>query len=140
MRLTVRYVLASLCYLVVGITLAALAFTGFISFNVTAFYFMQLYGFVAMMIFGLSYLFIPAFSHAFLHSLRLARVQFWLANIGTISLTTAMSGLIPHEYARWIIPSGFVFQILAIYAHAYNIVMTLYQWKKSPGRRLAEEK
>ncbi len=84
MQLSLKYVKASLIYLVVGATLMLLTFSRFLNFEITAFYFMQLYGFVAMMIFGLSYLFIPAFAHAFLHSLRLAKLQFWLMNIGVI--------------------------------------------------------
>lgn len=133
MRLTLRYVTASLVYLVAGITLAALTFSGILRMGLAAYYFMQLYGFVAMMIFGLSYLFIPAFSHAYLHSIRLARVQFWLANFGTIGLTVGFSGYIPVKFDQPVIYASFVLQSLAIYAHAYNIWMTIRGWKGSPG-------
>jgi hypothetical protein len=78
MQLSLRYVKASLVYLVVGGSLLLTTFTHVLAIEMTAFYFMQLYGFVAMMIFSLSYLFVPSFSHAFLHSLKLAKLQFWL--------------------------------------------------------------
>lgn len=61
MQLSLKYVKASLIYLVVGGTLILLTFAHLLPFEMTAFYFMQLYGFVAMMIFGLSYLFVPSF-------------------------------------------------------------------------------
>jgi len=140
MRVTLRYVVASISYLVVGITLVALTFLDVVHLNLTAFYFMQLYGFVAMMIFGLSYLFIPAFSHAFLYSLRLAKLQFWLANVGTIGLSVALSGALTSSYARLLMSPAFVIQVLAVYVHAYNIIMTLRKWKKSPGREIAERR
>jgi len=66
MQLSLRYAKASLAYLMVGGTLLLLTFTHLLPFTMTAFYFMQLYGFVAMMIFGLPYLFVPSFAHAFL--------------------------------------------------------------------------
>src|SRR5208282_5156950 len=97
MQLSLRYVKASLIYLVAGGTLLLLTFGRVLSFEMTAFYFMQLYGFVAMMIFGLSYLFVPSFAHAFLHSLRLAKIQFWLMNIGIIGMTIAFSGMLPYS-------------------------------------------
>jgi len=87
MQLSLRYVKASLIYLISGGTLLLLTFAHILPFEMTAFYFMQLYGFVAMMIFGLSYLFVPSFAHAFLHSLRLAKMQFWLMNLGIIGMT-----------------------------------------------------
>ncbi len=69
MQLSLRYVKASLIYLVAGGTLLLLTFGHILSFEMTAFYFMQLYGFVAMMIFGLSYL-------LFHHSLTLSFIVF----------------------------------------------------------------
>ncbi len=53
-RLSLKYVKASIIYLVAGSTLALLTFSDVMPFAITAFYFIQLYGFVAMMIFGLS--------------------------------------------------------------------------------------
>ena len=58
-------------------------------------------GKVAMMIFGLSCLFVPSFAHAFLHSLKLAKLQFWLINFGVAGLTVSFSGLLPYsEYLQ----------------------------------------
>src|SRR5574341_274355 len=89
MSLSLRYAKASILYLAAGATLVFLTFTGIFPISLTAFYFMQLYGFVAMMIFGVSYLLVPAFAHGPLYSPKLANSQFWLLNIGTIGLSVA---------------------------------------------------
>ena len=140
MQLSLRYVKASLVYLVLGGSLLLLTFTHVLAFEMTAFYFMQLYGFVAMMIFGLSYLFVPSFSHAFLHSLRLAKLQFWLMNIGVLGLTVSFSGLLPYTTSlKFIVVGSLVVQVLALYLHAYNLWLTMRGWKGSPGEALAKQ-
>jgi cbb3-type cytochrome oxidase subunit 1 len=106
----------------------------------TAFYFMQLYGFVAMMIFGLSYLFVPSFAHGFLHSLRLAKMQFWLMNLGVVAMTISFSGLIPfNPNARYLVIGSLMVLVLALYLHAYNLWKTMRAWKGSPGEKLARD-
>ena len=140
MRLSLRYVKASLVYLVVGGSLLLATFTHAIAFEMSAFYFMQLYGFVAMMIFGLSYLFVPSFSHAFLHSLKLAKLQFWLMNLGVIGLTVSFSGLMPYtENLKFIVVGSLIIQVVALYLHAYNLWLTMRGWKGSPGDTLARQ-
>lgn len=138
MRLSLKYVKASLIYLTSGGTLLVLTFAHMLSFDMSAFYFMQLYGFVAMMIFGLSYLFVPSFSHAFLYSLRLARMQFWLMNVGVIGMTASFSGLIPYNpNTTYLVIGSLVVLVLALYLHAYNLLRTMQAWKGSPGEKLA---
>lgn len=138
MQLSLKYVKASLLYLVVGATLLLLTFTHILPFEMTAFYFMQLYGFVAMMIFGLSYLFVPSFAHAFLHSLRLAKLQFWLMNIGVIGLSISFSGLLPYDpNVKFLVIGSLVIQVIALYMHAYNLWQTMLAWKGSPGEKMA---
>lgn len=140
MQLSLKYVKASLIYLVVGATLLLLTFGHLLPFEITAFYFMQLYGFVAMMIFGLSYLFVPSFAHAFLYSLRLVKLQFWLMNIGVIGLTISFSGLLPYDPSiRFLIIGFLLVQVVALYLHAYNIWRTMRGWKGSPGEKLARD-
>lgn len=140
MQLSLKYVKASLLYLLVGGTLLLLTFTHLLPFEMTAFYFMQLYGFVAMMIFGLSYLFVPSFAHAFLHSLRLAKLQFWLTNIGVIGLTISFSGMLPYSPSvNFIVIGSLVIQVLSLYMHAYNLLQTMRAWKGSPGEKLARQ-
>jgi hypothetical protein len=140
MQLSLRYVKASLLYLVAGASLMLLTFSHILAFEMTAFYFMQLYGFVAMMIFGLSYLFVPSFAHAFLHSLRLARLQFWLMNVGVIGLTVSFSGLVPYNSTLTaLIVGSLLVQVVALYLHAYNLWRTMRGWKGSPGEKLARE-
>jgi hypothetical protein len=138
MQLSLKYVRASIMYLAAGGTLLVLTFSHLIPFALTAFYFMQLYGFVAMMIFGLSYLFVPSFAHAFLYSLRLARLQFWLMNIGIIGMTVVFSGIMPYNPNIEFGGVGFLsVLVLALYIHVYNLWMTMRDWKGSPGERLA---
>ena len=140
MQFSLKYVKASLAYLAVGGTLLLLVFSHLLSFDLMAFYFMQLYGFVAMMIFGLSYLFVPSFSHAFLHSMRLARLQFWLMNVGVIGMTTAFSGLLPYNPDIKFAYVGFLLILVcALYIHVYNLWKTMRGWKGSPGEKLAHE-
>jgi len=111
-----------------------------LAFEMTAFYFMQLYGFVAMMIFGLSYLFVPSFAHAFLHSLKLAKLQFWLMNVGVLGLTASFSGLLPYgPYLAPFVIGSILVQVVALYMHAYNLWQTMRSWKGSPGEKLARE-
>ena len=122
MQLSLKYVKASLIYLVAGGTLMLLSFTRLLPFEMTAFYFMQLYGFVAMMIFGLSYLFVPSFAHAFLYSLRLAKLQFWLMNLGVVGLTMSFSGLLLYEpNARFIVICSLSVQVFAIYLRLQSL-------------------
>jgi hypothetical protein len=138
MQLSLKYVKASITWLAVGGTLLVLTFSHILSFDLTAFYFMQLYGFVAMMIFGLSYLFVPSFAHAFLHSLRLARLQFYLMNLGVLGMTAVFSGLIPYNPdIRFATVGSLMVLVLALYIHAYNLWMTMRAWKGSPGEKLA---
>jgi len=138
MRLSLKYVKASLVYLAAGVTLLLLTFSHVIPFELTGFYFMELYGFVAMMIFGLSYLFVPSFAHAFLHSMRLANLQFWLMNIGVVGVASVFSGLIPYNPAIKYANIGFLFVlVIAVYIHVFNLWMTMRGWRGSPGEKLA---
>jgi hypothetical protein len=140
MQLSLRYVKASLVYLVAGGSLLLTTFTHALAIDMTAFYFMQLYGFVAMMIFGLSYLFVPSFSHAFLHSLKLAKVQFWLMNLGVVALSASFSGLLPYTASlKFIIVGSIGILVLALCLHAYNLWLTMRGWKGSPGETLAKQ-
>ena len=140
MQLSLKYVKASLIYLVIGGTLLFATFAHILAFEMTAFYFMQLYGFVAMMIFGLSYLFVPSFAHGFLYSLKLAKLQFWLMNFGVIGLTVSFSGLLPYtENLKFLTVGCILVQVFALYLHAYNLWLTMRGWKGSPGEKLAKQ-
>ena len=140
MQLSLKYVKASLIYLVAGATLMLLTFAHVLVFEMTAFYFMQLYGFVAMMIFGLSYLFVPSFAHSFLYSFKLAKLQFWLMNIGIIGLTVSFSGLLPYSPdIKYLVIASLSIQVVALYLHMYNLWRTMRGWKGSPGEKLARE-
>jgi hypothetical protein len=138
MQLSLNYVKASLVYLGAGVTLLLLTFSHVIGFDLTGFYFLQLYGFVAMMIFGLSYLFVPSFAHAYLHSMRLAGLQFWLMNVGVVGMASVFSGVIPYSPAIKYATVGFLLVlVIAIYIHIFNLWMTMRGWRGSPGEKLA---
>jgi len=140
MQLSLRYVKASLVYLTAGVTLLLLTFSHIIAFDLTGFYFLQLYGFVAMMIFGLSYLFVPSFAHTFLHSMRLARLQFWLMNLGVLGMATVFGGIVPYSpYLMYATVLFLLVLVAAVYLHAYNLWMTARGWKGSPGEKLARD-
>jgi hypothetical protein len=140
MQLSLKYVKASLIYLAVGGTLLLATMAHFLPFDLTAFYFLQLYGFVAMMIFGLSYLFVPSFAHSFLHSLKLAKAQFWLMNIGIVGMTTTLSGLLPYNPdLRFLLVGSLSLLVAALYMHVYNLWRTMQAWKGSPGEKLARD-
>lgn len=141
MRLSPKYVKASLAYLAAGVTLLLLTFSHLVAFDLTGFYFLQLYGFVAMMTFGLSYLFVPSFAHSFLHSMRLARFQFWLMNIGIVGMAALFSGLIPYSpIIRYATVEVLLVLAIAVYIHVFNLWTTLRGWKGSPGQRLARDR
>ena len=138
MQLTLKYVKASLTYLTAGVTLLLLTFSHLISFDLTGFYFLELYGFVAMMIFGLSYLFVPSFAHAFLHSMKLATLQFWMMNIGIIGMATVFGGILPYNpNIRYFTVGSLLILACAVYIHVYNLSTTMRAWKGSPGEKLA---
>jgi len=93
---------------------------------------------VAMMIFGLSYLFVPSFAHTFLHSMRLAKLQFWLMNIGVVGMAAVFSGLIPYNPTIKYATVGFLLVLaIAVYTHAFNLWTTMRAWRSSPGEKLA---
>ncbi len=138
MSLGLKYAKASVLYLATGSTLVLLNFLQVISFYMFAFYFMELYGFVASMIFGVSYLLIPAFAHRPLHSVSLAEAQFWLFNIGTIGLTMGFSGLVTGSWVAAVQAAALLFQVVAVYMHAYNIWMTAGGWKGSTGEAITQ--
>lgn len=140
MQLSLKYVKASLVYLAAGGTLLLATFVRVMPFDMTAFYFLQLYGFVAMMIFGLSYLFVPSFAHAFLYSLRLAKAQFWLMNAGIIGMTVSFSGLLPYGIdTTFLVIGSLILLVAALYMHVYNLWRTMQSWKGSPGEKLARD-
>lgn len=130
MRLALNYVRASLVYMVVGLVLIWMSLAGIFPVSQNSFFFMQLYGFVAMMIFGVSYLFVPAFAHTILYSLRLAKTQFWFANLGVVLLTISLSARITGSLFQAVLNSAMLIELLAVVLHALNIFKTISTGKK----------
>jgi hypothetical protein len=140
MRDTLRYIQASLIYMVAGLALYILSLNGVIIFNQDAFFLTQLYGFVAMMIFGISYLFIPAFSHKHLYSLKLIRAQFILANAGVLSMATLFSGVLRlNSPSPILISIPLTLELVAVCTHAFNLWMTMQGYGVVPGAKIARQ-
>lgn len=136
MSLTLKYVAASLLYLTTGTTLIALTMLSILPFSITAFYFMQLYGFVANMIIGLSYLFLPSFSRNYLYSLRAAKTHFVLSNSSVILLTISFSGMF--DLPKIIPGMSLAALALSVYLHVFNILMTIKSNPHTDGDRLLQ--
>ncbi|MBM3897886.1 MAG: hypothetical protein FJ358_05105 [Thaumarchaeota archaeon] len=136
MSLTIKYVMVSLLHLAIGTTLIALTMLSILPFSLTAFYFMQLYGFVANMIIGLSYLLIPSFSRKYLYSLAAAKIHFLLSNSAVILLTISFSGML--DLPKFIPGMSLAALALSVYLHVSNIFMTIRSNPKADGDRLLQ--
>jgi hypothetical protein len=136
MSLTLKYVAASLLYLTIGTTLVALTMLSIFPFSLTAFYFMQLYGFVANMIIGLNYLFIPSFSRNYLYSLGAAKTHFVLSNSAVILLTVSFSGML--DVPKIIPGISLAVLALSVYLHIFNIFMTIKSNPRADGDKLLQ--
>ncbi len=140
MKDTLRYIQASIIYMVGGLALYILSLNSFITFNQDAFFLTQLYGFVAMMIFGISYLFIPAFSHKQLFSLKLIRTQFIVANAGVLSMATLFSGALRlNSPPPFLTSLPLTIEFVAVTIHAFNLWMTLGGYGADPVATLARQ-
>lgn len=123
--LTKRFIYASIAYMIVGMGILAAGIEIY-----TAFYFMQLYGFVGMMIFGISYHVIPRFNgKPHVHSESLGNAHFLLANTGIIGLTISFSSHV-FAAARGVF---FIMLLASLLSYAYNIHRTMEPAKKVLG-------
>jgi hypothetical protein len=72
--------------------------------------------------------------------LRIAKLQFWLMNIGVIGMSISFSGLLPYDpNVEFFVLGSLVVQVVALYLHAYNLWLTMRGWKGSPGEKLARD-
>ena len=87
---------------------------------------MNLLGFVAMMIFGVAYHVIPRFTGNALHSRRLARLHWWLANAGLALMVTGF-GLGPRigSSALPVLAVGGMLSAVGAYTFIYNVWRTI---------------
>ena len=124
MEISLKFVWASLIYLLIGSTLGMLMVLTSSALT-PAHAHVLLIGFVSMMIFGVGYHLLPVFAGTELYSLRLAEIQFWLQNIGLIGLAFTL----PFRYASYNYVLGTsVFgsiSLLAIYIFVYNVARSI---------------
>lgn len=121
------FVQASLIYLVIGVILGVLmsVYEDWTYLFGRAHTHINLIGFVAFMIFGVGYHILPRFTGRPLHSVRLATLHAWLANIGLAGMSLF-----------WILDAGFkgsyLQAIAAIFAIVLGISMLVFiynMWK-----------
>lgn len=123
-RVASRFILMSLIYLAVGVTLGGLIFLG-VRIPVFVHAHLNLYGFLLMFISGVAYKLLPPMfaRRQALFSLRLARVQFWLANAGVVGMVGA--SLLDLK-ATPLGVGGMIMAVAAVWIFVLNMGMTLY--------------
>lgn len=123
-RVAFRFVMMSLAYLAVGVSLGGLIFLG-VQIPLFIHVHLNLYGFLLMFVFGMAYKLVPPMfaRRQALFSLRLARLQFWLANGGLLGLVGA-SLLDGRTTALGV--TAMVMAVGAVWIFVLNMGMTLY--------------
>jgi cytochrome c oxidase cbb3-type subunit 1 len=121
-----NFIRASMVWLCTGVLLGVLmSFSAYALVARPAHMHANLLGFVAMMIFGVAYHVIPRFSGAPLHRPALARLHFWIANIGLLLM---VSGWLLRPFASSgtrLLQAGGLLSATGAFLFAYNIWRTL---------------
>lgn len=120
----VRFVLASLTYLVLGVMLGLfMAFVPGLTDKVMPVHaHLNVLGWITMMIYGVGYYIIPRFAGRELHSPAVAGLQFWVANIGLVFflILYPIGGGMRHAASLFAL-----FELLAAFLFIYNIGRSL---------------
>ena len=118
---------SSLAWLGGGVTLGvAMAMHPAWTVYRTAHFHMNLLGFVAMMIFGVAYHVIPRFTGNPLHSRSVAKVHWWLANVGLALMAAGFVGIARGVTSAWIcVAAGGLASAGGAYAFIYNLWRTI---------------
>ncbi|MDO8671778.1 MAG: cbb3-type cytochrome c oxidase subunit I [Dehalococcoidia bacterium] len=131
---TMRFILSSLVYLLLGVVLGVL----FLAFPNTrglraVHVHLNLVGFVLFMIMGVAYHILPRFRGRPLISEKLAVVQFWLAEVGLVGLLVFMGidayqsqvAISPMAITTGLVVFGTAL-VVSIVLFVYNLGRTLY--------------
>ena len=127
-RSTVKFIKASLFYLVLTSTLGAF-FSVFP--NLRAYKYahvhLNLLGFMTMMVYGVGNHILPRFQGKPLHSERLAEVQFWAANVGLVALVAfeSLKTATGRKAFVTLTATAGLIELLSIYMFVYNMWVTL---------------
>ena len=124
-----NFIVMSIVYLGISALIGVFMLSGpkFILFKFAHSHFMVL-GWVSMMIYGVGYHILPRFSGRLLKSVKIAEVQFWLANTGLIGMAVFYS---PCQYTstwQWFHMLAPVFgfiEFISIALFFYNMLATL---------------
>lgn len=128
-RLAFRFLRCALAYFAVGVTLGGLMFLGLVSLPMFVHVHLNLFGFVLMLVFGMVFKLVPPMfvRRQGLFSLRMARAQFWLANLGLIGMVVTYALPVRQESrAVWAVAGGSAMAaVAACYLFIINVYLTL---------------
>lgn len=88
---------------------------------------LNMLGWVSMMIFGVGYHILPRFMGRALYSVKLGEAQFWMANIGLVSMLLFYTANVYNPSGAFVtatVAAG-ILETAAIFLFFYNMLMTL---------------
>lgn len=128
-RLAFRFLRCALAYFAVGVTLGGLMFLGLVNVPVFVHAHLNLFGFLLMLVFGMVFKLVPPMfvRRQGLYSLRMAQVQFWLANVGLIGMVTTYALPVRQESRLVWVAAGAsaLAAVTACYLFIINVLLTL---------------
>lgn len=128
-RIAFRFVRCALAYFLAGVTLGGLRFLGLVSVPVFVHAHLNLFGFLLMLVFGMVYKLVPPMfaRRQGLYSLRMARWQFWLANLGLVGMVVLYALPLRQESrAIWVAAGASALAaVAACYLFVINVWLTL---------------
>jgi len=128
-RICNRFILTSFFYLFFGVTLGALHMARIFVLPSAIHTHLNLVGFVCFLIFGVAYKMMPTmfFGKVSVWSLPLARIHFYVANIGIVGMTIFWIGyaLRGGMFLAPLAVSGFV-ELVGFYMFIYNMARTYW--------------
>jgi len=88
---------------------------------------LNMLGWVSMMIFGVGYHILPKFMGRAMHSKRLGEIQFWMANIGlvTMLLSYTVNVYSPSSAFVMVTVAAGVLETVSIFLFFYNMLKTM---------------
>jgi|Deesub1362A_J573_1020465.scaffolds.fasta_scaffold00089_77 cbb3-type cytochrome oxidase subunit 1 len=115
------FFVAAIIYFIVGVILVVLSRLGIVPFNVLAHAHLLVIGWVVITTMGGLHELLPMLALKKLHSLTLAKWQFWLSNVGLVGMFLAFT------FDRsYLILSGSIF-VVSFYLFFYNMVRSYFQ-------------
>ena len=125
-RVIVWYLRMSVIYFVLGVVIGflLLLWPDDALYYIPVHVHLNLLGFMSMMIYGVGYHILPKFSGAFIHSPRIMKIQFWIANAGLIGMAISWPFMLMGESGVPLIISSSLTVVAAV-LFAYNMLKTI---------------